>query len=182
MEDLFKKFINAGVGLVSLTNDRVQSTIDKLVQDSKLSEQEGAKIMDELKKNTDTKRQELEKQFQGLASRLMKTAGIASNADVEELKRTVKGGSKSKITGASDEAEASSPAAGKVSSTPVKAHSSAASTAAAVKVAGAKSGNTTGKPKKSSAPESKEEKANKTAAKKAISPNDNTSSSGSQLS
>lgn len=185
MEDLFKKFINAGVGLVSLTNDRVQSTIDKLVQDSKLSEQEGAKIMDELKKNTDSKRQELEKQFQGLASRLMKTAGIASNADVEELKRTVKGGAKSKAAdnGANaDEAGATSPAAGKVSSTSVKAHSSAASTAAAVKVAGAKSGNTTGKPKKSSAPESKEEKANKMAAKKAISPNDNTSSSGSQLS
>ena len=94
MEDLFKKFINAGVGLVSLTNERVQKTIDTLVKESKLSEQEGARIMDDLKKNTDTKRQELEKQFQGLTSRLMKGAGLATNADVEELKRTVKGSSK----------------------------------------------------------------------------------------
>lgn len=91
MEDLFKKFINAGVGFVSLTTERVQNTIDTLVKESKLSEQEGAKIMDELKKNGETKRKELEKQFQGLTTRLMKTVGVAPNAEVEELKRTVKG-------------------------------------------------------------------------------------------
>ena len=95
MEDLFKKFVNAGVGFVSLTTDRVQKTIDTLVKESKLSEQEGAKIMDELKKNGETKRKELEKQVQGIASRVMKTVGVAPNSDVEELKRTVKGGSKS---------------------------------------------------------------------------------------
>ncbi|UOQ64927.1 phasin family protein [Hymenobacter volaticus] len=94
MEDLFKKFINAGVGFVSLTTDRVQKTIDTLVQESKLSEQEGAKIMDELKQNGETKRKELEKQVQSIASRVMKSVGVAPNSDVEELKRTVKGGSK----------------------------------------------------------------------------------------
>ncbi|TGE06496.1 phasin family protein [Hymenobacter fodinae] len=180
MEDLFKKFINAGVGLVSLTNDRVQKTIDALVKESKLSEQEGARIMDDLRKNTDTKRQEMEKQFQGLASRLMKSAGIATNADVEELKRTVKGG------GTKTSSSSTSPAAAKVSSTSVKGTTTAAKTAAAVKASNTKAGNTTAKSSKSAAGkaggESKETKANKTAAKKAISPNDNTSSSGSELS
>ncbi|QJX45422.1 hypothetical protein HMJ29_00110 [Hymenobacter taeanensis] len=128
MEDLFKKFINAGVGLVSLTNDRVQKTIDALVKESKLSEQEGARIMDDLKKNTDTKRQEMEKQFQGLASRLMKSAGIATNADVEELKRTVKGGSKTTATAAKSSATsaAKKPAA---ASKPAAATSKTAGTA-----------------------------------------------------
>ncbi|MBT9393735.1 hypothetical protein KLP40_11225 [Hymenobacter sp. NST-14] len=91
MEDLFKKFVNAGVGFVSLTNDRVQKSIDALVKESKLSEKEGAKIMDDLKKNTDSKRKELEKQAKGLADRLMKTVGVAPNSEVEELKRSVKG-------------------------------------------------------------------------------------------
>jgi polyhydroxyalkanoate synthesis regulator phasin len=100
MEDLFKKFVNAGVGFVSLTTDRVQKTIDTLVKESKLSEQEGAKIMDELRKNGETKRKELEKQVQGIASRVMKTVGVAPNAEVEELKRTVKGGSKTAATAA----------------------------------------------------------------------------------
>jgi polyhydroxyalkanoate synthesis regulator phasin len=138
MEDLFKKFINAGVGFVSLTTDRVQSTIDALVKESKLSEQEGAKIMDELRKNGETKRKELEKQFQGLTSRLMKTVGVAPNAEVEELKRTVKGsgakaasgsgskgGSSASKSGAGSAASATSKAAG----TAKKAATGAASAA-----------------------------------------------------
>ena len=120
MEDLFKKFVNAGVGFVSLTTDRVQKTIDTLVKESKLSEQEGAKIMDELKRNGETKRKELEKQVQGIASRMMKTVGVAPNSEVEELKRTVKGGSKATATAApksSTKPAAKAPAAAKGAAT-----------------------------------------------------------------
>ncbi|GAB2794702.1 polyhydroxyalkanoate synthesis regulator phasin [Hymenobacter luteus] len=176
MEDLFKKFVNAGVGLVSLTNERVQSTIDKLVQDSKLSEQEGARIMDDLKKNTDTKRKELEKQFQGLASRLMKSAGLATNADVEELKRTVKGSSSKAKAGSSAGAGAAS-AAAKGSSTAAKGP--AAAKAAPVKAANTKTSTTSSKAKMAATPESPTGKTSKTAAKKAISPTDTTSNTGS---
>lgn len=112
MEDLFKKFINAGVGFVSLTTDRVQSTIDKLVKESKLSEQEGQKIMDDLKQNTDTKRKELETQITGIANRLMKGVGIASNADVEELKRSVRGTSKASTSTAAGAKSGAKSAAG----------------------------------------------------------------------
>ena len=38
MEDLFKKFVNAGVGYIAQGNKKVQSTIEKLVKDSKLTE------------------------------------------------------------------------------------------------------------------------------------------------
>ena len=91
MEDLFKKFIYAGVGFVSRTNDRVQETINQLVEENKLSQSEGQKIMDALQKNTDTKRKEFETQINSVAKRVMKTMGVASNAEVEELKRAVKG-------------------------------------------------------------------------------------------
>lgn len=147
MEDLFKKFINAGVGFVSLTSDRFQNTIDKLVKESKLSEQEGKKIMDDLKKNTDTKRKELESQFTGIANRLMKSAGVATNADVEELKRSVRGtksatassGSKSGAKPASSAtakaAGATKKAADKVSSAAGTTQKSAAAKAGATKAA-----------------------------------------------
>lgn len=180
MEDLFKKFINAGVGFVSLTTDRVQKTIDTLVQESKLSEQEGAKIMDELKQNGETKRKELEKQVQSIASRVMKSVGVAPNSEVEELKRTVKGSSRSAA-----EPKAAAPKAGKPTvNSPVgvtNVSSSAGRTAAAKKTVTTPATSTAGKVKNSS-DDSKETKANKTAAKKAISPNDNTSSTGSTLS
>ncbi|MCA8831011.1 phasin family protein [Hymenobacter pini] len=143
MEDLFKKFINAGVGFASLTSDRVQKSIDALVKESKLSEQEGAKIMDDLKKNTDAKRKELEKQAQGLAARLLKTVGVAPNSEVEELKRTVKGG---KATPASAPKKAAAPKSA------AKPASSATSKAAgAVKKAADATSAAAGKTQKSAA-------------------------------
>ncbi|UOQ71691.1 phasin family protein [Hymenobacter cellulosilyticus] len=159
MEDLFKKFINAGVGFVSLTSDRVQTTIDALVKESKLSEEEGKKIMDDLKKNSETKRKELEQQFSSIASKLMKSVGVASNADVEELKRSVKapakssgataaaaskGGAKTAAKPASSTttkaAGATKKAADNVSSAAGTAQKSGAAKAGAAKSSGSKSG------------------------------------------
>ncbi|MBC6698350.1 phasin family protein [Hymenobacter puniceus] len=136
MEDLFKKFVNAGVGFVSLTTDRVQKTIDTLVKESKLSEKEGAKIMDDLKKNGETKRKELEKQVQGLAAKMMKTVGVAPNSDVEELKRTVKGSSKSASTASSaGSAKSSAKPAPKASASKTAATAKGAAASATSKAA-----------------------------------------------
>ena len=70
MDDLFKKFINTGVGFLSQGNKRVQAALDKLVSESKISEQEGKKIMDDLLKSGEAKRKDLEKQLQTLAGSL----------------------------------------------------------------------------------------------------------------
>ncbi|MVN76947.1 hypothetical protein GO988_11485 [Hymenobacter sp. HMF4947] len=80
MDDLFKKFINTGVGFLSQGNKRVQTALDKLVKESKISEQEGKKIMDDLLKSSETKRTELEKQFQGLAGSLRDRVGLGADA------------------------------------------------------------------------------------------------------
>ncbi|WP_022826065.1 phasin family protein [Hymenobacter norwichensis] len=153
MEDLFKKFVNAGVGFVSLTTDRVQKTIDTLVKESKLSEQEGAKIMDELRKNGETKRKELEKQVQGIASRVMKTVGVAPNSDVEELKRTVKGGTKAAATAAP---KATAKPAAKAPAAPKAAASTASKAASTTKKAADKT-STVAKTQKPASAAKKEE-------------------------
>jgi polyhydroxyalkanoate synthesis regulator phasin len=70
MDDLFKKFINTGVGFLSQGNKRVQAALDKLVSESKISEQEGKKIMDDLLRSGEAKRKDLEKQLQTLAGSL----------------------------------------------------------------------------------------------------------------
>ncbi|MGI4872727.1 MAG: phasin family protein [Janthinobacterium lividum] len=81
MDDLFKKFINTGVGFLSQGNKRIQTAIDQLVKDSKMSEQEGKKIMDELLKSGETKRKSLEKQFQSLTDTVRERVGLAPEAD-----------------------------------------------------------------------------------------------------
>ena len=48
MEDLFKKFLYTGVGLVAMTAEKIQKSVDKLISDGKLSIDEGKKLIDKL--------------------------------------------------------------------------------------------------------------------------------------
>jgi polyhydroxyalkanoate synthesis regulator phasin len=82
MDDLFKKFINTGVGFLSQGNKRVQTALDRLVKESKISEQEGKKIMDDLLKSGEAKRKDLEKQLQTLTDSLKDRVGL--NGEVEK--------------------------------------------------------------------------------------------------
>ncbi len=79
MDDLFKKFINTGVGFLSQGNKAVQTAIEKLVKESKLSEQEGKKIVDDLLKSSESKRADLEKQFKGLTDDLRTRVGLSDD-------------------------------------------------------------------------------------------------------
>lgn len=80
MDDLFKKFINTGVGFLSQGNKAVQKAIEKLVQESKISEQEGKKIVDDLLKSSETKRADLEKQFKTITEDLKTRVGRKGEA------------------------------------------------------------------------------------------------------
>lgn len=141
MEDLFKKFVNAGVGYIAQGNKKIQSTIDALVKDSKITEQEGKKIVDELLKSGETKRAELEKQFQGLTDRVKSTIGLG-----DKKKAPAKAASKSAAKPAAKTASsATSTAAGtvkkaadKVSNAAGSAQKSAAAKAGAAKKPAAK--------------------------------------------
>ena len=149
MEDLFKKFVNAGVGYIAQGSKSVQSTIEKLVKDSKMTEQEGKKILDELLKSGETKRVELEKQFQGLADRVKTTVGLGdskskskSGAKKPAAKSTAKPAAKSTAkpasSAASKAAGATKKVADKVSSAAGTAQKSAAAKAGAAKKPAAK--------------------------------------------
>jgi polyhydroxyalkanoate synthesis regulator phasin len=144
MEDLFKKFVNAGVGYLAQGNKKVQSTIDKLVKDSKITEEEGKKIVDELLKSGETKRAELEKQFQGLTDRLKTTVGIGGSKATKKApakaaaKATSKPAAKPASSPAAKAAGATKKAADKVSSAAGTAQKSAAAKAGAAKKPAAK--------------------------------------------
>jgi polyhydroxyalkanoate synthesis regulator phasin len=90
MDDMLKKVINTGVGLFALGNKRVQTALDKLVQESKLSEQEGQKIMDDLRKTGEAKRKQFEKQVQDLAGNLRGRVGLGSDEEPEPATATPK--------------------------------------------------------------------------------------------
>ena len=147
MDDLFKKFINTGVGFLSQGNKAVQTAIEKLVKESKISEQEGKKIMDDLLKSGETKRADLEKQFKTLTADLKSRVGLKGEGESKKAAPAPKAkpAPKSAASPAAKAPAAKKPAAaatgiakkaaGKVSAAAEKAQRSAAAKAGAPKKA-----------------------------------------------
>ncbi|HEX8327021.1 MAG TPA: hypothetical protein VF629_05740 [Hymenobacter sp.] len=113
MEDLFKKFVNAGVGYIAQGSKSLQSTIEKLVRDNKMTQEEGKKIIEDLMKSGETKRAELEKQFQGLTERVKSTVGLGdSKAKAPAKKPAAKPAAKPASSATSKQSSATAKAAG----------------------------------------------------------------------
>ena len=149
MDDLFKKFINTGVGFLSQGNKAVQTAIEKLVKESKISEQEGKKIVDDLLKNSETKRADLEKQFKGLTEDLKNRVGLKGEskkaAPASKAKPVAKSAAKKPATSATAQAAgATKKAADKVSAAASKTQRSAAAKAGAPKKATVQSADDSG--------------------------------------
>lgn len=89
MESLLKKFIYTGIGLVSITRERLQKNIDNLVSDQRLSKEEGRKIVDDVMDKTEAKRGELESQFKKVTEEVMDKFNFATSKELEALKRRV---------------------------------------------------------------------------------------------
>lgn len=92
MQELFMKLIYSGVGMAALTAETFKQTIDKLVDDRKLSEEEGKKIVDEFFKNfekAETTRNEFESQMGKLLERFAKNFGFVPAAEVETLNKRI---------------------------------------------------------------------------------------------
>ena len=139
MEDLFKKFVNAGVGYIAQGSKSVQSTIEKLVKDNRMTQEEGKKIVDELMKSGESKRAELEKQFQGLTERVKSTVGLGdAKAKPSAKKPAAKPSAKPASSATAKAAGATKKAADTVSAAAGSAQKSAAAKAGAAKKPAAK--------------------------------------------
>ena len=86
IEELLKKVVYTGVGLVSLTAERLQKVVNEMVSDEKISKKEGEKIVDDFLKNTEKKREDIEKQLKNTIDKFK----FASSSKLEELNNRVK--------------------------------------------------------------------------------------------
>ena len=89
MEDLIKKFLYAGVGIVSLTAEKLQNVVDELVKDEKLSIEEGKKIVTDFEKNVEGKKEEFETQLKKITEKTVKSFRFASRDEVDALKARI---------------------------------------------------------------------------------------------
>jgi polyhydroxyalkanoate synthesis regulator phasin len=89
MEDLFKKVLYTGVGLVSVTAEKLQQAVDKLVAENKLSSEEGRKVVDDLLKETEGKREEFESQLKKIVEGVFDRVKVVSQKDFDALLKRV---------------------------------------------------------------------------------------------
>ncbi len=81
MEDLLKKFVYTGVGLVALTAERLQESIDELVGKGKISEEEGKKILTDFADSVDSRKEEIEGKFKSMAENVIANFNFSSKAE-----------------------------------------------------------------------------------------------------
>lgn len=89
MEDLFKKFVYTGVGLVSMTAEKLQKSVDKLVSENKISHDEGKKIVDDFFQKTEAKKEEFEGQLKKMVEEVYAKLPLSKNKEMEELAKRV---------------------------------------------------------------------------------------------
>ena len=85
MEDLFKKFLYTGVGLVSLTAEKLQESIDELVGKGKISKDEGKKIIDDFFENAESKKDEFEAKLKDVAENVVSSISFPSAKEFQGL-------------------------------------------------------------------------------------------------
>jgi polyhydroxyalkanoate synthesis regulator phasin len=85
MDDLFKKFVYTGVGLVSTTFEKMQKSVEKLVDEDKISQEEGKKLVDDLFKNTESKREEFEAKIKKITEEVLVRMNLATQSQLHDL-------------------------------------------------------------------------------------------------
>lgn len=86
MKDLIKNFLYTGVGLVALASEKVQSVVDDLVEQGKLSQEEGKKIVDDFFKTSESKREELENRIKKMTENLTGKLDFFSKEGVDSVR------------------------------------------------------------------------------------------------
>ena len=89
MDELFKKLLYAGVGLMAVTAEKLQDTVDRFVDDGKLSREDGASMLQELKAQTETRREEVEDRVRDFLERTYERFNFVPRSEYEKLETRV---------------------------------------------------------------------------------------------
>lgn len=89
MLDLIKKAMLTGVGFAVKTWDEVEKAAKSIAKSSKMSEKEGRKFLDDVRKKYDEAQGKLETRAEKMVKDLLKRGNIATSDDVRALKKEI---------------------------------------------------------------------------------------------
>ncbi|MFO7667090.1 MAG: phasin family protein [Desulfobacterales bacterium] len=102
MLDLVKKAMLTGVGFAVKTWDEVEKIAKDMAKKSRMSEKEGKKFLDDVRKKYDEAQEKLETKAEKKIKDLLKRGNIATSDDIRSLKKEISE-LKNKIKGADSE-------------------------------------------------------------------------------
>lgn len=92
MEELVKKFIYTGIGIVALTAEKLQESVDEMVGKGKVSKEEGKKIVEDFLNSVDVKKDDFEGKLKNVADNVSETIKLPkfmTKADYDALLKRV---------------------------------------------------------------------------------------------
>ena len=90
MFDLLKKTILTGIGIASMTKDKIEELGKKISEESKLSAEEGKRLVQDLLKQSEKAKNNLEAQVQKLVKNALEKLDIPTRDDLNRLEKRIK--------------------------------------------------------------------------------------------
>ena len=90
MLELVRKSILLGIGLASMTKDKIEELANKIAEEDNLSAEEGRKLAEDLLKQSDEARKNLKGQVQRFVKNTLENLDIPSHKDLQELEGRLK--------------------------------------------------------------------------------------------
>jgi len=89
MKDFIRKSMLVGMGLATVTREKIEQTIDELIKKGEMSEKEGKEAIDELVEKSKEVKKELTDKIENIVSDTLKKLNIPSREEFQELKDKV---------------------------------------------------------------------------------------------
>jgi len=89
MDDLLKKVLHTSLGVIATATEKVQGTVDDLVDKEKLNKDEGKKILNDFVNATEEKRSELEGKLGEMVEGIIDRLNLSKKSEVEALNKRI---------------------------------------------------------------------------------------------
>lgn len=89
MIEFIKKAMFTGLGLASITKDKVEEVAKEFIEQGNLTEQEGRKLVKEMMEYSEKSRGELEGQVEKYVEKAIDKLDLARKSEIEELKEKI---------------------------------------------------------------------------------------------
>lgn len=91
MIDIVKKAVLTGIGVASLTTDKIEEFSREFIEKSKMSEQEGLRFVQDMVKRGKESQEALKKQTESVVKDVLDKMNLAKSEEVVALKEEIAG-------------------------------------------------------------------------------------------